>query len=118
MGDLKQEKRNGQFARAARTESNAQTEVLLSSCPLSDQKFVERQAQHKCAHSFLRITTKSTYSSTVSHIEMSHTEQADGQKHWLLIDRVWLCSYPSVRLDGGVCVMTEVGEGMVGCRPS
>lgn len=28
------------------------------------------------------------------------------------------CTYPRVRLEGGACVMTEVGEGMVGCRGS
>lgn len=26
--------------------------------------------------------------------------------------------YPSWRLEGGACVMTEVGDGMVGCSAS
>lgn len=32
--------------------------------------------------------------------------------------RIWNLTYPKVRFEGGACVMTEVGDGMVGCRAS
>lgn len=78
--------------------TSSETEVLLSSCPLSDQTFVERQAHHKWASS--PQFPKHSYQINLKQ----HSESYRNESHRI---RSW-------RPKTG-CALTPVCGWMVGC---